>query len=88
MQPSQKSSAMQVAPQVEADPARVLMPTAASSAEAMDGGGSAFEAVHGFTTADVLRDKRFRVRPPFASERLSGNKPLYLLLCACLCSSR
>ena len=70
MQPSHKCSATQVAPQVEADPARVLMPTAASSAEAMDAGGSAFEAVHGFTTADVLKDKRFRVRHRCASERL------------------
>ena len=61
MQPSHKFSSLQVAPQVEADPARVFMPTAASSAEAMDAGGSAFEAVHGFTTADVLKDKRFRV---------------------------
>lgn len=93
LEPSHKASAMQVAPQVEADPARVLMPTAASSAEATDAGGSAFEAVHGFTTADVLKDKRFRVRHQCASEGLSGNEllglpQLRLLLSACLCKTR
>ena len=69
------------------------MPTAASSAEVVDAGGSAFEAVHGFTTADVLKDKRFRVRHQFPFERgcearRLGPAQLKSLLCACLDDSK
>ncbi|KAG2433326.1 hypothetical protein HXX76_008392 [Chlamydomonas incerta] len=61
-----------VAPQVEADPARLLAPTAATAAaqaaaeemEALRRAGlaGAFNPVQGFTTEQVLRDQRFKVR--------------------------
>lgn len=58
--------------QVEADPARLLAPTAATAAaqaaaeeaEALRRAGlaGAFNPVQGFTTEQVLRDQRFKVR--------------------------
>ncbi|KAJ9520978.1 hypothetical protein QJQ45_022703, partial [Haematococcus lacustris] len=51
-----------VAPDVAADPARLLLPTDASSAvdEATPG---AFRPMHGYTSEQMFRDPRFKVRP-------------------------
>jgi chromosome segregation ATPase len=51
-----------LAPNIASDPARVLQPTAASAAAAdAAAGGAAFKPVHGYTTAQVVADPRFRV---------------------------
>ncbi|KAK9838546.1 hypothetical protein WJX81_006619 [Elliptochloris bilobata] len=50
----------QVRVEVAADPARLLGPTACSAAEAQRE-ARAFKPLHGFSTADILRDQRFRV---------------------------
>jgi hypothetical protein len=51
-----------LAPHVASDPARVLQPTAASAAAADDAvNAAAFRPVHGYTTAQVVADPRFRV---------------------------
>ena len=47
---------------MEADPDRLTGPTSAWAAEPPDPAGMAFNPVHGFTTQDVMRDQRFRVR--------------------------
>ncbi len=44
-----------------ADPTRAQAPTAASAAPAAPV-TRAFKPVHGYTTADILGDKRFKVR--------------------------
>ena len=44
-----------------ADHERLRAPTASSAAEAQRPAG-AFKPLHGYSTADVLRDQRFRVR--------------------------
>lgn len=49
-----------LAPNVPNDPQRLLQPTAASTATA-DPAGAAFKPVHGYTTAQVVADQRFRV---------------------------
>jgi chromosome segregation ATPase len=51
-----------LAPHIPSDPARILQPTAASPAAADEAAsGSAFKPVHGYTTAQVVADPRFRV---------------------------
>ena len=50
----------QVQVHVEADPARVMAATVASSAQRMDS-GDAFAPIHGYTTDALLKDKRFKV---------------------------
>lgn len=52
---------MQVRVEVAADAERVRAPTAASAAAADDAPAAAFKPVHGYTTDEILRDKRFRV---------------------------
>ncbi|CAL8461963.1 g1494 [Coccomyxa elongata] len=54
-------ASLEVKVAVAADPARVQAPTAASAAPAAPV-MRAFKPVHGYTTADILRDKRFKVR--------------------------
>ena len=44
-----------------ADPQRLLAPTASSAADA-EQPPAAFKPLHSFSTADILRDHRFRVR--------------------------
>ncbi|GAQ82074.1 hypothetical protein KFL_000990240 [Klebsormidium nitens] len=51
----------QVAVQVEADKARVLQPTAAMLAAEAAAKESELFPVHGFTTEELMRDKRFRL---------------------------
>ncbi|BDA41312.1 hypothetical protein COCOBI_02-0920 [Coccomyxa sp. Obi] len=67
--------------EVAANPARARAPTAASAAPATPV-PRAFKAVHGYTTADILKDKRFKVlealrqcnldRSPHAGSVLAG----------------
>lgn len=53
-----------VAPEVENDPQRVMAPTVASSAADKDKDAEgAFHPVHGYTTDQVAKDQRFKVRP-------------------------
>ena len=65
---------VQVRVEAAADPQRLLAPTASSAADA-EQRPAAFKPLHGFSTKDVLRDQRFRVRSS------SGHSPLEELLC-------
>ncbi len=60
-----------VAPRVEADPLRVLQPTAASSAQDEEGreqaDGQAFRPVHGYTVKELYRDPRRDREPALSS---------------------
>jgi len=49
-----------VAPCVEADPSRVLLPTEASMG-VDDKGGAAFKEVNGYTVDQLYKDQRFKV---------------------------
>ena len=51
---------MQVQVHVEADPERAMAATVASSAQEA-GHEAAFAPVHGYTTDNLLKDKRFKV---------------------------
>lgn len=56
-------ASVQVQLHVEADPDRVMAATVSSSAiQAADDGG-VFAPVHGYTTDNLLKDKRFKVIP-------------------------
>lgn len=60
-----------LAPHIQSDPARVLQPTAASAAAAdCIAGAAAFKPVHGYTTAQVVADPRFRVVEALSSAGL------------------
>lgn len=79
---------IQVRVEAAADPQRLLAPTASSAADA-EQLPAAFKPLHGFTTADILRDQRFRVRAgpghSFREELLccSATAPMYA--CAQFC---
>lgn len=67
------------APHVTRDPQRLLQPTAASAAAVEAGvegvgiaAGAAFRPVHGFTTAQVVADPRFRVVEALRQAGLTG----------------
>ena len=55
--------ALQVAPQIEADPERVLQATASSSSQvdADQGAAGPFNSMNGFSDAHLFKDKRFRL---------------------------
>lgn len=55
--------ALQVAPQVEADPERVLQATASSSSQvdAEQGASGPFNSMNGFSDVHLFKDKRFRL---------------------------
>ncbi len=46
-----------------ADPRRLLAPTVCSEAGAAPRPAAIFKPLHGYSTADVLQDRRFRARP-------------------------
>ncbi len=46
-----------------ADPRRLLAPTACSEAGEAPRPAAIFKPLHGYSTADVLQDRRFRARP-------------------------
>eukprot|EP00878_Enallax_costatus_P012993 GHUV01013575.1.p1 GENE.GHUV01013575.1~~GHUV01013575.1.p1 ORF type:complete len:267 (+),score=153.64 GHUV01013575.1:114-914(+) len=67
------------APHVDRDPQRLLQPTAASAAaveagaqEVQDHTGAAFRPVHGYNTAQVVADPRFRVVEALREAGLTG----------------
>ena len=55
-----RSPSLQVQVHVEADPERAMAATVASSAQEA-GHEAAFAPVHGYTTDNLLKDKRFKV---------------------------
>lgn len=67
------------APHVDRDPQRLLQATAASAAaveagaqEVQDAAGAAFRPVHGYNTAQVVADPRFRVVEALRDAGLTG----------------
>ena len=62
-----------------ADPRRLLAPTVCSEAGAAPRPAAIFQPLHGYSTADVLQDRRFRARPKLLACMLCSATLLFAL---------
>lgn len=67
--------------QVDADAARLLAPTESSQADPA-AEGTAFKAVHGYTTDKLMQDQRFKVMEALGRAGLRGTRHAQLALAA------